>query len=206
MRHFYYVGSILLALRLRTALDFGCGKGRMADALSQSNVVQCVKYDPAMPEFEKAPSGRFDTIINTDVLEHIPEEELSGILARFKDYSSQAIIIPHLGKASAVLPDGQNAHCTIKTPKEWRDVFQDFYRHVKRLPHDSRNHALFFCSDTSFDTRLLEACCYMVRCAKTSANEGTRQSSEVHLETIFRAWIKRSPRSWLAKCWRRFLR
>ena len=33
-------------------------------------------YDPGVEQFEKMPKGKFDGVYSTDVMEHIPEEEL----------------------------------------------------------------------------------------------------------------------------------
>lgn len=144
-RHFEYVESILVCMRYSEVLDYGCGKGVLADQLTGKGVAKCSKYDPAIRGIDEVPDRTFNAIINTDVLEHIPEDELDSTLERFTALSQNAIIIPHLGKAREILPNGENAHCTIKTPDEWSSVFSRHYQHVVQLPHDSKWHALFLC-------------------------------------------------------------
>ncbi|WP_164927159.1 hypothetical protein [Chlorobaculum tepidum] len=97
----------------------------------------------------------FDVVVNTDVLEHVPEAELDCVLRDFRKLSTNAIIIPHLAKATRILPNGENAHCTIKTPSEWAQVFKRHYAHVYELPHHSAVHALFLCGDQERDVTAL---------------------------------------------------
>lgn len=128
----------------------------MADSLNSDRIIACKKYDPAIKEISDKPNERFDLIINTDVLEHVPEEHLPSILSDFKQFSNRAIVIPHLGKAAAVLPNGENAHCTIKTVPEWIEILQNSFKFVEHFSHDSPAHALFFCSDIDFSNATLE--------------------------------------------------
>lgn len=147
LRHYKYIKLIIQSYNYKTALDYGCGKGRMADSLNAEGLVTCSKFDPAIESVSRKPEGRFDLVINTDVLEHIPKEFLNAVISDFKIYSNKAVVIPHLGKATAVLPNGENAHCTILSPGEWSDILRRHYSFVQLYQHDSPNHALFLCSD-----------------------------------------------------------
>lgn len=148
--HYGYIAALLNFLECDSVIDFGCGKNPLADKLQDSGIGRTAKYDPAIPGIDQLPTDRYDCLINTDMLEHIPEHELSAVIEQFKRLSSTAIIIPHLEKASAILPNGENAHCTIKTPAEWRNLLLKYYRNVEHLPHHSKSHALFVCSDHDF--------------------------------------------------------
>jgi len=145
--HFTHIASILMLLDVKKALDFGCGKGVMADRLSELGIAKVTKYDPAIPAYNTIPKSKFDCVLNTDVMEHIPESEIPGVLDQFKKLAPTAVIIPHLGKAHLILPNGENAHCTIKTPDEWKKIFEKKYKYVELLSHFSNIHALFVCSD-----------------------------------------------------------
>jgi len=145
--HFTHVASILILLDIKKLIDFGCGKGVMADRLSELGVAKITKYDPAIPAYNIIPKSTFDCVLNTDVMEHIPESEIPAVLDQFKKLAPTAVIIPHLGKAHLILPNGENAHCTIKTPDEWKKIFKKKYKHVELLSHFSSMHALFVCSD-----------------------------------------------------------
>lgn len=170
-RHFEYVQLILRCCQFSDILDFGCGKGVLADQITESGAATCVKYDPARPGIDALPNRRFDAVVNTDVLEHVPESELDDVLNKFVGLSNSAIIIPHLAKARVILPNGENAHCTIKTPEEWLAIFKIHYKYVFRLAHHSPKHALFLCSQDEKSVECLEASVeYLVR-QKSQPNE-----------------------------------
>lgn len=150
-RHFYFVFSLLVYLKSRTVIDFGCGKGVLADQIQQIPHLVCKKYDPAIAGIDEIPEEHFDCLVNTDVLEHIPETELDQTIRHFPRLSDTAIVIPHLRKAAQRLPNGENAHCTLKTPNEWAEVLSSHYSHVTLLPHESDRHAMLLCSQGSID-------------------------------------------------------
>jgi hypothetical protein len=181
LRHYEYIKLIIQHCRFKTALDYGCGKGRMANSLNASGLVVCSKYDPAIESISAKPTDKFDFIINTDVLEHIPKEFLDEVIGDFKCYSDTAVVIPHLGRATAVLPTGENAHCTILTPDEWSQILKRHYRFVQHYQHDSPNHALFVCSDHDLtNPQLAEAIRVQSRAIKSrkrSSGFQRRQSS-----------------------------
>lgn len=164
--HYPYIGAIVSCLGSTSVIDYGCGNNLLIDRFRDMGVGNAVGYDPAIPGIDQLPDEVFDCLVNTDVLEHIPENELPGVLEEFKKLSNTAIIIPHLGKAKAILPNGENAHCTIKTPAEWSALLQRYYKHVQLLPHHSRMHATFLCSDRDLNYRAIDnivSICYYLR-------------------------------------------
>lgn len=161
-RHFTHIASILILLDVKKAIDFGCGKGVMADKLNELGIAGVTKYDPAIPSYNTIPKAKFDCVLNTDVMEHIPEADIPAVLDQFKKLAPTAVIIPHLGKAHLILPNGENAHCTIKTPGEWKKILRKKYRHVELLSHFSDIHALFVCSDNPLPTERLSQLAQLV--------------------------------------------
>lgn len=152
--HWPYIRTILQLRQLRTALDFGCGKGVLADLVDSLPDSSCMRYDPAIPEFSELAEGPFDVVLNTDVLEHIPEVHLPGVLEQIASRADRAIVIPHLKLARTVLPDGSNAHCTLKTPDEWQALLSRHYATVAQLPHHSDDHALLWCTTDTHDPQI----------------------------------------------------
>lgn len=144
--HIVYIAFLVEILGFKDLIDWGCGKGRLADSLLSLDV-DCEKYDPAIEAFSAFPSGSFDCVISTDVLEHVPENELENFMLDITAASTNAILVPHLGLAKTILPDGSNAHCTIKSVSEWKQEFLKYYNMVEVLPHHSHMHRIFFCSE-----------------------------------------------------------
>jgi hypothetical protein len=107
----------------KTILDYGCGKGIQYFKENIHNDyfhgIMPSLYDPAVPKFSKLPEGKFDTVICTDVLEHIEEDCISEVI---QEIYSKATKFVYLGicnsPANSFLPDGRNSHVTQK-PIEW---------------------------------------------------------------------------------------
>lgn len=108
----------------KSLLDYGCGKGFQYTQKhlhkTYFNGVLPALYDPAVPTHDVIPEGTFDGVISTDVMEHIPESQLDEI---FKEIYSKANKFVYLGictiPAVAILPNGENAHCTVKPISWW---------------------------------------------------------------------------------------
>src|SRR5690606_14639538 len=103
-----------------SVLDYGCGQSDTGTKLAAmlGTKVLC-QYDPAVEGRDSPIKGKYYLCICTDVLEHIPEEELDKV---FKDITKhtdkEVIFVIALREAAQILPNGENAHCTVK-PKEW---------------------------------------------------------------------------------------
>lgn len=113
--------------RSKTLLDYGCGKAdhyrlykiNRAFGIKDENVSY---YDPGVKAFEVLPEGQFDGVICTDVLEHIPEDLIDETLQIiFSKCTKFAFLVIHCGLADKILPNGENAHITIKPPKWWKE-------------------------------------------------------------------------------------
>ena len=117
----------------RSVLDYGAGKGwqyRLRDfklptdewtaSLAAYWGVEITCYDPGVAEFSQPPQQRFDATVCTDVLEHCPEEDLSWIVDELLGYSRLFLYASvACYPARKRLPNGENAHCTIRPPAWW---------------------------------------------------------------------------------------
>lgn len=99
---------------LRSVLDYGCGKGYLAHALS----FPIWEYDPAIPGKDTSPRPA-DLVMCTDVLEHIEPDKLGAVLADLARCVQQVgYLVIHTGPAAKTLADGRNAHL-IQQPRAW---------------------------------------------------------------------------------------
>ena len=126
-----------------TILDFGCGKGVLVKKLQALYPnIQVIGWDPHM-DSELPPA--VDMITSTDVLEHVEPTHITDTL---KDLGQRSNICQyHLVacfKAVAILPDGRNAHLTVRTPDWWQEQFdatgmekyrEDSYSYLKDVPN-----------------------------------------------------------------------
>ena len=124
-------------------MDYGCGKGGLVRALQEKFPdIKVRGYDPAVEEFENLPTEKFDLVVNTDVLEHIPEDELPETVERIKSLSDNVFFQLHHEKAVFVLPNGENAHCTIWTPQQYHDLFRKYFSTIVALPGKDNLHTI----------------------------------------------------------------
>ena len=114
-----YKGALGLAmseLRPDVVLDYGCGQSDLSEHLKGGAAFY--RYDPAVPDCARMPVVRADLVINTDVMEHIPQEDVDDVLADIRRLSARAFFVIATRPALTILPNGENAHCTVK-PAEW---------------------------------------------------------------------------------------
>ena len=123
------INQIIKEKCLTTILDYGCGKAQCHDPNWNST-----KYDPAVPEFSTKPEGRFDLVICTDVLEHIPVDSLKDTINDIFNYSDQWVFLSVCcRKAKEILPNGYNAHATIESQKWWRELLSGYDNYTLRF-------------------------------------------------------------------------
>ncbi|RWO34729.1 MAG: class I SAM-dependent methyltransferase [Mesorhizobium sp.] len=111
----------------RSILDYGSGKAlayKDGAAQVEWGIDELCCYDPAVPEFSILPDRQFDSVICTDVLEHCPEADIGWILAEMFS-RARLFVFANIASypAKAVLPNGENAHCTRKPLAWWREAF-----------------------------------------------------------------------------------
>lgn len=119
-----------------TLIDYGCGKGNLADLMDLTYNVQ--RYDPGIPEYDHHPRiADFTACI--DVLEHVEPEYIDDVLAHISLLSRKgAFLVIHTRAAKHTLSDGRNAHL-IQEGFDWWDekiskYFKD-YTMYEELPN-----------------------------------------------------------------------
>jgi len=114
-----------------TILDYGSGKGTLYRSapgedpesrfktMPRWNDALVTCYDPAYPPFAGPHQGPYDGVISTDVLEHIPAEDIPWVLNHLFAHARRFVYaVAACFPAKKLLPDGSNAHCTLR-PAEW---------------------------------------------------------------------------------------
>ena len=120
--HLDNIKKLIKTTKSKTALDYGCGNAKhyIGDRIHLSwGLDKMGLYDPAIPKWGLLPSGNFDCVICTDVLEHVPEKEINYTLKEIFTLSNKCTYLNiAMYPARHILPNGENAHCTLK-PKDW---------------------------------------------------------------------------------------
>ena len=130
------LGYFLKRYKCESLLDYGCGKGTLytqnyrsvTDAPEIDRPLQelweidkLTLFDPAYPKHDKLPVKEvYDAVICTDVLEHIPTDDLEWVIREVFSFSSNLVFLNvACMEALKKLKDGRNAHVSLFTSDEW---------------------------------------------------------------------------------------
>lgn len=120
-------------------LDYGSGKGRQ---YSQKKLHESwglgeapVCYDVGVPEFRRRPTGVFDGVLCCDMMEHIAESDVDEVLADIFSFADPefGFVFFHIstrpsGNTGKRLPDGRDAHLTVRPAEWWQAKLAGFER------------------------------------------------------------------------------
>ncbi len=112
------VTTVIDKFDVRELLDYGAGKGRLAQNISPGHQLSICQYDPGVEDFNIIPSP-CEMVACIDVLEHIEPNCLDDVLNDLKRVTQRiGVFTIHTGPAVKVLSDGRNAHL-IQQGAEW---------------------------------------------------------------------------------------
>jgi hypothetical protein len=118
-KHAAAVKKIVMFLNPDAVLDYGCGNGRLRQALKGEIEQRVLEYDPGIRGKEGLPKP-CDLVVCTDVLEHVEPERISAVLDHlYRVAAKNAYLVIATRPANARLPDGRNAHLLVKPAKWW---------------------------------------------------------------------------------------
>ena len=125
---------------IKSFLDYGCGKSNLTEIFKSKKNIITFKYDPAIEEFSQLDKSiKVDLIANCDVMEHIPEIEIDSVLLDLSKISDNVFFNIYLKEAKTFLPNGENAHCTIKPIHWWKDKIKKKFKYVTIIPTTYKN-------------------------------------------------------------------
>ena len=126
----------------KTVLDYGCGRGDQYTLQHQDEfwgVDRPTLYDPAFASHDQLPEGKFDAVICSDVLEHVPFDEAEELIRRLFDYSNKFVWASVCcRKAKKEFEDGLNMHITIQPFWWWQAKFAKLSKGKQHLLVETR--------------------------------------------------------------------
>ena len=98
-------------------------------------------YDPGIEELSVHPDFPAEMVVCTDVLEHIPAQDIPWFLDELFKLTTKVLHVSiHLGPAVTILPDGRNAHVCVRPRDWWR---QEIANAEARASHFVRTSVVF---------------------------------------------------------------
>ena len=146
-KHYQNIYKIIEAKKIKSILDYGCGKGNFINEINEKyKNVKAEGYDIANEEFSKLPERLFDMTVCLDVMEHIEFGTVNKVLQQIRNRTDKYFICSIANyPARAVLPDGRNAHLTQLPFAYWFSTLSGFFR-VDDFMRTEPFEALFICS------------------------------------------------------------
>lgn len=114
---------------IKTLLDYGAG-GSDYNAISFSGSSTAKEFFELQDVFIYEPARNIDerqivdAVVCFDVLEHVFISDVSNVIQELFSYANRLLIVNvACYKARALLPNGENAHITIRSPDWWKGQF-----------------------------------------------------------------------------------
>lgn len=135
---FKFISQLVKDYNAETLLDFGCGKGYQYTKdqmhIKHFGGIMPTLYDPAVSTHDQLPEGKFDGVICCDVMEHVPEVAVLEVLQQIYSKADKFVFIAASNTpAIAVLPNGENAHITLKPFMWWIEKIKPFTNNVPTM-------------------------------------------------------------------------
>ena len=136
--------------QLKTILDYGGGGSNWDEpnfepttgetAKKFFDVEKVTTFEPARNLLEKKKS---DCVVCMDVLEHVYIADIPNVVEELFSLTNNLLIINvACYKAAAILPNGENAHITIRPPLWWKGVIDTIAVNYKNI------EIMLICSNT----------------------------------------------------------
>ena len=140
------IKDIIKKNNCHSLIDFGCGKAflynnsfkikdeefsGLSDFWKIKNI--CL-YDPGVEEYSKFPQVKYDGLICTDVIEHIPEDDVINFIdGLFKLSNKFIFVVIATIPATKFFEDGSNIHLSLKNESVWKDIFEGFKKKYPKV-------------------------------------------------------------------------
>lgn len=128
-----YVTLFIEDRESRSVLDYGCGQSTLIDLLKEKLEINGYRYEPSIDKYASIPVDNVDFLINTEVLEHVPENILDNVLEKISTLSKNVYFTIDVELADEILPNGENAHCTVYPGSWWNNKLKQHFPYVKRI-------------------------------------------------------------------------
>ena len=148
-----HIQLCIAELKPTTVLDFGCGQTNLSNKL-HLNDAKFFRFDPAINEISNLGIKEADFVINTDVMEHIPSQDIDDVLGFIRSLSSKAFFSIATTAAQEILPDGSNAHCSVFNREQWLKRIQRHFPEATLIDSNRRGACIIVTWPTILKSQL----------------------------------------------------
>lgn len=136
-----------------TILDFGCGRGTFKPAMLKLRPDAIItEYDPGVPGKDVLSWDQVDFITCTDVMEHVEEKYVDNTLISLNTLCKWGIFFNiDLALARTLLPDGTNAHITVKPAAWWQAKLDEHFTDMKWTVYPRGKHQYVVSGERTWD-------------------------------------------------------
>lgn len=134
-RHLLSIQACLAEIKPESIIEYGCGKSNLHEQLNYGKA-RYYRYDPAISGLDELTVQNTGLVINTDVLEHIPINILPEVLKKISELSTNVYFYICTRPAKLILPNGENAHCTIMSAEEWLKLISKYFTKAQLIHID----------------------------------------------------------------------
>jgi hypothetical protein len=112
--------------------DIGCGRGEVVRLLNNDGIeafgIDQIDLSNGMlvGDITKPIDRAYKSAICIDVVEHIDDEALVGLIENMKKAEKQVLSTASM-KSRATGPNGEKLHINIKTPEEWVAYLEEHF-------------------------------------------------------------------------------
>jgi len=149
-----FIAHLVKTTGAKSLLDYGSGDGKQYTEMEFHNAwgIMPSLYDPAIEEICVLADEQFDGIICTDVMEHIPHQNIIPTLIELFNKTTKFIYFNiSLKPASKMLPNGENCHITLESWEWWVNKIRTAYE-LAECPREIATMQVYTHAYQQYDT------------------------------------------------------
>ena len=125
-------------------LDYVCGRSPLLKMLQEKlNYLKIFRYDPVFDEYNTLPKCKIDFVICTDVLQHVPIDELDETINKISSISKKCFFHIKCTDHPTKFPNGEPTNITIREKEWWKKYLLKYFSSVEEINYPDETTATF---------------------------------------------------------------